>query len=319
MSKIAVVIVNYRTPELVTDCLASLKPASETLDLSVFIGDADSQDGSVDLIQNYIAQEALDWATCFDIGRNGGFAYGNNAIVERFVQPDPSFDYVHFLNPDTYIRPGAVHALVEFLQTHPRVAISGSRLEDPDGTPRAYGFRDPGPWREFFRGARFSVLDRLFPSGSVKIADLDHTRRVDWVTGASFMMRRAVLDEVGLMDAGYFLYFEETDLMRRTRAAGYEVWHVAESRVVHLAGQSTGVRSDSARASAPPPLSQVWLASRARYLRKFHGNFGLVRANMCFLAGDLLYRLHRRLRARPVENPPNMWRAYLSTPPRNDP
>ena len=68
------------------------------------------------------------------------------------------------------------------------------------------------------------------------------TSQVDWVTGASFMMPRSVLEDIGLMDDGYFLYFEETDLMARAHKAGYSVWHVAESCVVHLAGQATGVR-----------------------------------------------------------------------------
>lgn len=310
MEKIAIVIVNYRTPELVKSCLLSLKDAAEQSGLSVFVGDADSQDNSVEIVSDFIARENLAWAQCFAIGCNGGFAYGNNAVVKRHVLPDPEIAYVHFLNPDTYIRPGAVQALVRFLQNHPRAGIVGSRLEDPDGRPRAFGFRAPAPWREFFRAARLGALNALVPQVSVKIDNLHEDRNVDWVTGASFMVRRELLDDIGLMDEGYFLYFEETDLMTRARKAGYEVWHVADSCVVHLAGQATGVRTRKDKADVKPP-SPIWLASRHRYIRKYYGAFGVIRANFFFLLGDLVYRGHRILSARPIENPPRLWRAYL--------
>ena len=154
VDKIAVVIVNHKTPHLVVDCLVSLKEAACDLGLSVFIGDAASEDGSVEIISDFIKRKKLIWARCFAIGRNGGFAYGNNAVLSSYVLPNPEFSHVYFLNPDTCVRPGAVKALVNVLQAHPEVGIVGSRLENPDGSPRAYAFRAPQPWREFFRGAR---------------------------------------------------------------------------------------------------------------------------------------------------------------------
>ena len=310
-ARIAIVIVNYRTPALVEQCLASLAPAAAALDLAAFVGDAASGDGSVERIGATIAREGLDWAECFAIGRNGGFAYGNNAVLARCVTPDPGFTHVHFLNPDTWVRPGAVEALVEFLQAHPNAGVAGSRMEDPDGSPQASGFRAPAPWREFFRGARLGLLDRLVPHAPVAIRDLASDRAVDWVSGASFMMPRRVLDAVGPMDDGYFLYFEETDLMTRARAAGHEVWHVAASRVVHLAGQATGVRTGGGAARAAP-VSPFWLASRRRYMRRHFGRLGPVAADALFLAGDLFYRAHRLASGRAIDDPPGLWRDHLA-------
>ena len=310
-NKIAIVIVNYRTPTLVQACLESLKETAQDLNVVVFVGDAESQDGSVEFVSDYIARENLEWASCFAIGSNGGFAYGNNAVLTRHVLPDPDFSFIYFLNPDTYIRPGAVHALLQFLQSHPRVGIVGSRLENPDGSVRSFGFRAPAPWREFFRGARLGMLDRRVPEAAVRIENLQADREVDWVTGASFMARRELLDDIGLMDDGFFLYFEETDLMTRARNAGYEVWHVAASRVVHLGGQATGVHTPEQDATAQP-LSPFWLASRDRYMRKHYGSMGAACANFFFLSGDIVYRLHRALRGQPIENPPHLWRAYLN-------
>lgn len=321
LPKIAIVIVNYKTPELVADCLASLRDSADHMDLSVFIGDADSQDGSVEKIRDTITTQGLTWAQCFAIGRNGGFAFGNNAVLTRCVLSEPAFTHVYFLNPDTYIRPDAIAALVAFLDAHPRVGIAGSRLEDPDGSLRSYGFRAPVPWREFFRGLRIGALDKLVPQAAIKIENLMANQQVDWVTGASFMVHRDILDSIGLMDDGYFLYFEETDLMTRARKAGYEVWHVAQSRVVHLAGQATGVRTGKDM-PAVQPLSPHWLASRRRYLRKHHGLFGFYRANMLFLLGDLLYRAHRIIAGRPIQDPPDLWCNYLgktsTVAPRHD-
>lgn len=307
--KIAIVIVNYRTPALVRDCLDSLKAEIDGgLDLRAFVGDADSGDGSVEIVSAHIRDRGYDWATCYPIGSNGGFAYGNNHIVRTCVAPDPSFDLVHFLNPDTVVLPGAVRALAAFLEATPGAGVAGSRLENPDATFRAYAFRFPTPWREFFRGARIPKLEAAAPATSITFEGLGTTQRVDWVTGASFMGRRSLLDAVGLMDDGYFLYFEETDLMKRIRAAGWEVWHVAESRVVHLAGQSTGVRRGDPELK---PLSPHWLRSRWKYFCDHHGRAGAVAATTLFLAGDLVYRLHRLLRLRPIGDPPGLWRDYL--------
>jgi N-acetylglucosaminyl-diphospho-decaprenol L-rhamnosyltransferase len=302
---VAIVIVNYKTPDLVEDCLASVA-AEQTADLrfKVYVGDADSQDGSVASISRYIAGNHLDFVSCFDIGVNGGFAYGNNYIVEHHVLGDPEIEFVYFLNPDTYVRPGAIAALVRVLQQHPQVGAAGSRLENPDGSPRSYGFRFPAPWREFFSGARLAAAERLVPSSTVKILNLEETREVDWVTGASFMMPKRVLERVGLMDPAYFLYFEEVDLMSRVRAAGYSIWHVAESRVVHLQGQATGVRADD----APKRVPAYWYKSRYKFLHDRYGKGGALLGNVLFLLGDLVYRLHRLARGKPILDAPFLWR-----------
>jgi len=301
---VAIIIVNYKTPELVNECLASLAKEPEAVEqYRVFVGDADSQDGSTEIISRYIEENDIQFATCFDIGGNHGFAYGNNYILKTRVLPDPQFRYVHFLNPDTYIHPGAVSALLEALRARPEAGVVGSRLENPDGSLRAYAFRFPSLWREFFRGAQLPHIEKLLPNTSIHIPQLRDTRKVDWVTGASFMMPREVIEEVGLMDDRYFLYFEEVDLMFRVHKAGYEVWHVAESRVVHLAGQATGVRAEATLKRLPP----FWFHSRFKFFRDRYGLFGAVMANIVFLSGDLLLRLHRLLRLKPQRNLPYLW------------
>ncbi len=306
--KVAIVMVNYRTPGLVLDCLRSLAPEQgDGVRFTVLIGDAESGDGSVATISDFIEAQGYDWAQCFAIGRNGGFAYGNNFILQQHALADPDVVHVHFLNPDTYIRPGAVRELSRFLAENPGAGAAGSLLEDPDGSPRSCAFRFPAPWREFFGGASFSVLERLVPSSKVVVPTPGRRVCVDWVSGASFMMPRAALDRVGLMDDQYFLYFEETDLMARLKAAGYAVWHVPESRVVHLAGQATGHRAGR----RPARLSQHWLRSRSRFMVRHYGRAGLMGGTVLYLLGDLVYRLRCLLLLRRPQKPPALWRDYL--------
>ncbi|MFQ5563576.1 MAG: glycosyltransferase family 2 protein [Parvularculaceae bacterium] len=122
------------------------------------------------------------------------------------------------------------------------------------------------------------------------------------------MAPKRVIDRVGVMDDGYFLYFEEVDLMKRVRAAGYQVWHVAESCVVHLGGQSTGVDI----ANRPAPTPDFWFRSRSKFFRDQYGKGGLLAANILFLAGDVIYRIHRLLMLKPIVNPPHLWRDYFT-------
>lgn len=303
---IAIVIVNYKTPELVCACLDSLSDElNREVAFEVFVGDAESRDGSTEIISKHIAQREYDWASCDDNGANNGFAAGNNIILRRSVLHTERFKYVYFLNPDTYIRPRAVASLYEFLESHPEAAAVGSRLENSDGSRRAYAFRFPTPWREFFRGVRIPGFDRL----QVRLENLDERFEVDWVSGAAFMVRRSVIDQVGLMDEGYFLYFEEVEFLFRIRKAGYEVWHEPASRVVHLAGQATGVREDTV---TQKPISEYWLNSRWKFFCDKYGLFQAAIANCLFLLGDLFYRIHRILRGKPLNTPPGSWQSYWS-------
>lgn len=305
---VAIVIVNYKTPDMVIDCLKSIfDDQNDGLNLRIFIGDADSQDGSVEKIDQYIQDQNLPETTVFDIGVNGGFAFGNNYICHHYVNKLPDVDYVHFLNPDTYIRKGAITHLVKALTDNPDLGMVGSRLENEDESLRAYGFRFPTPWREFFGGANFSLFNKLCPKASVAIPNLVTSQEVDWVTGASFMMPKKVLESVGLMDSRYFLYYEEVDLMFRLQKAGYKIWHCADSRVVHLQGAATGVKAGNAK-----PKPAYWYQSRYKFFHDHYGKTGAFAANFLFLLGDAFCRVHRLARGKPTNATPGLWRDMLT-------
>jgi GT2 family glycosyltransferase len=120
---------------------------------------------------------------------------------------------------------------------------------------------------------------------------------VDWVSGASFMIRREAIERVGMFDETFFLYFEEVDLCRRVRAAGYSIHFVVESSVCHVSGVSTGMTKPRRR------MPEYWFASRRHYLRKFHGAAGLALFNVVALLCLTLQRTRQFLGRKPVDTP----------------
>ena len=120
-------------------------------------------------------------------------------------------DYVLLLNPDTLVRPGAFVTLRDFLKEHPEAACVGPRLEYPDGTPQLSAFGDHTPVSELMRGANIGLLARLLKRWEVYGAIQDVPHRADWLAGACVLMRASVLDEIGLLDDGFFMYYEEAD------------------------------------------------------------------------------------------------------------
>jgi hypothetical protein len=299
----AVVIVNYNTAALVVDCLRSLRPEADALGLTVLVVDNASPDGSSGRLRTAVAEHAWDdWVEVIDAGRNGGFAAGNNAALRLLLAAPAPPEFVLLLNPDTVVRPGAVGRLIDFLDAYPATGIAGSRLEDPDGTPHRAAFRFPSVAGEFENGLRLGAVSRLLARAVVAPPPRPDAHPADWVCGASLLIRRAVLAQTGLLDEGFFLYFEEVDLCRRARAAGWECWHVPESRVVHLVGQATGM-------NAPRPTKRVptyWLAARRRYFLKHHGRLRTLAADVVWALGRLSWRVRRRLQRKPDPDPPHL-------------
>ena len=305
----AVVIVNYRTPRLVVDCLGTLagEVAGEP-GLRVVIVDNASGDDSLDVIAGAILDRGWHWGRLLPLDRNGGFAFGNNAAVRQLLADQLPPAYIWLLNPDTLVRSGAATALIDFLEGHPQVGIAGGRLEFPDGTPQTAAFRFPSLAGELEDTIRIGLVSKALARFRVPgpIRDVPHP--TDWVNGASLVVRRQVFETVGLMDEDYFLYFEETDFCRRVRRAGWPIWHVPSSRVVHLEGQSTGVTGANL---ALKPRPRYWFDSRARYFRKHLGPTFALLADLIFIFGFGTWRLHRRLRGKPDPDPPGLLRDFV--------
>lgn len=307
MKSTRIVIVNFKTPGLVVECLRSLVEEVRTAgDCQVIVVENGSPDDSAERLEVAIrAKGWSSWAKLLVLDKNLGFAGGNNAALRPLLAEAKPADYFLLLNPDTVVRPGAVTTLIDFLDRQPKAGIAGSRLEDPDGTPQRSAFRFPTVPSEFEGGVRLGPISRLFRSSIVAPPVTDATHRCDWLAGASMLVRKEVFDDIGLMDDDYFLYFEETDFMLRAKRAGWQTWYVPASRVIHLVGQASGVTDTKKPARRLP---KYWFDSRRRYFVKNHGEFYALWADTAWLIGFSLWRLRRRIQKKPDLDPPHyLW------------
>ena len=166
-----IVIVNYRTADLVVNCLRSL--VSQIDDLSggrVLVVDNASGDGSAARLASTINREGWqEWASVLPLDRNGGFAFGNNAGIRRALNSSLGCDYLFLLNPDTLVRPEAIKALINFMDTHSQAGIAGSQLENAEGGEECSAHQFHSPLGELTEGASLGVLDRLLKNHLVTI------------------------------------------------------------------------------------------------------------------------------------------------------
>ena len=305
-----VVTLNYRTHRLTIDCLRSLENEVRAIPgVQVVVSDNASGDGSVEQIGRAIAENNWDdWATLMPLDRNGGFAFGNNAPIRAALQSQLKPDYVLLLNPDTVVRPGALQALLDFMNANPQVGIAGSRLEDPDGTPQHSAFRFHSFLSEIDSGLRLGLVTKLLQGWIVAPPIVDVPCQTDWVAGASMIIRRDVLETVGLMDEGYFMYYEEMDFCLQARRGGWPCWYVPASRVVHFVGQSSGVTD---RKRPPKRMPQYLFESRRRYYLKNHGWLYAVLTDAAWALSHMMWQVRRVIQRKPDNDPPKLLSDFL--------
>lgn len=305
-----VVIVNWRAADLAIASLAALDSEIRQLgNWRVIVVDNCSMDGSAERIDHAIrSNEWGTWAHLLQAPANGGFASGNNHGISYALDQGFEFEFVFLLNPDTEIRDGAIKALLDFVSDEPRIGIVGGRSEDPDGTPQACCFAFPTLTRELSSGLRLGLFDRLFSRQLKDFGIPDKPVEVGWVSGAAMLIRRDVIDQIGGLDRGFFLYFEETDFTLRAARAGFRCWHVPASRVIHHVGKSSGI---SSRDMQPPRRPGYWFESRRRYYVLNHGVIYAALADMLFLLGYFVWRVRRRLQGKPDTDPPHFGRDLL--------
>ena len=307
---VEVVIVNTRTADMTIDCLKTLDVEMRSMPgLRVTVSDNDSGDGSDDKIRH--AMQELNWGsrgTVIQVGSNNGFSAGNNAGIRAAIARADSPDFVFLLNPDTLVEPGAIKVLIDFMEANPKVGLTGSRMMYPDGRMQMSSFRFHSVWSELENSVRLGVVSRLLKSKQVVIPLPDEAVQVDWVGGASMMIRRAVIDQIGLLDETYFVYYEETDYCLRARRAGWTSWYIPQSVIVHLEGQSTGV---SDKKKAPKRRPAYWFASRRHYFVRNHGWLTALTADVLWTVGFASFRVRQFLQRKPDTDPPHFLRDFV--------
>jgi len=293
--KLAVLIVNYRTPALAIKCVEALAEERAALPkLMVVLVDGGSGDASAAKLATFAERaDVRDWVEVLPLAINGGFGWANNQAILRLLAQPHAPEFIHLLNPDTQIEPGAVVALLDDLLRHPRTGATGSQLLDDDGQPSAGAFHFPSLRHELARGARTGLVERLLSIRSMALPTAAHRSDVDWVTGASVMFRTEALREVGLFDDGFFLYHEELELIWRLRRAGWAIGHEPRSRVRHVGGAATGVHGRVDANRSVPRRPAYWYQSRRLYFVRTQGKLVATAAALAWLFGHAIWRIRR--------------------------
>ena len=301
--KLFIAILCYKVPDLTIDCLRSLSgEIGRVPGTKVGLLENGTGGDSAERLRKAIQDNGWgSWVDLTTVEVNRGYTGGTNLLVRAALESADPPEYVLHLNSDTIVWEHALDSLVAFMDSHPRAGIGASRLIHPDGTTRASPFRFPRIVNEFDRGLRLGIVSKLLSPWAIEPPKPQQPTMVEWASGASMILRRTMLEEIGLLDEDLYTYWDDVDHCLRARKAGWETWYVTESRVVHLGGASTGVNSKSvARRPA------YWFEARRRLFLKHYGKAYTAACDAAFLVGYALWRLRRRIQRKPDPDPQHM-------------
>lgn len=282
--RIAVSIINYRTADMTLGCVGTvLADLARHPDLAarVVVIDNASGDGSADGIAEWIAATATPVpVSLVRSATNSGFSGGHNqgfAAVRA--------DYYLILNSDAELRPGFFAALRAAIDADPDAGLFAPRLEAPSGEMQNTALRFHNPVSEFIRGINIGRVTRRLAHRDLFLGPDPDPDQVEWVSFAAVLLNGRMIADIGPMDEGYFLYFEDAEYCLRARRAGWRIRLVPEARASHAEGGSGDViPAHRARARLPA----YYYASRTRFLYQAHGRGGLLAANLLWTVGRWL-------------------------------
>ena len=231
--KLSVIIVNYNVICELEHCLGSVQKALQTIDSEVFVIDNNSSDNSCEIVR-----QKFPWVTLIANNENVGFAKANNQAIRK-----ANGEYILLLNPDTIVEQDSFTKMLEFMDTHSNAGGLGVKMLDGDGKFLPESKRGiPTPFTAF---CKLFGLASLFPNSNTfnhyylgSIPD-DTTAEIEILAGACMLIRKSVLDAIGLLDERYFLYGEDIDISYRILQAGYKNYYFPETHITHYKGRST--------------------------------------------------------------------------------
>lgn len=223
---LSIITLNYKSKGLVKQCLAGIQAAPPRLSYEIIVVDNSTDDELEEIIM-----EKFPAAKYVPAPKNLGYAAGNNLGIRQ-----ASGSYILILNPDVAVTEGAIEKMVDFLELNPRVAIAGPKLVHPDRAMQfsCYHFPtwDMPLYRRTWLG-KFSFGQRKLQNYLMLDWDHQNPRAVDWLLGACLLVRQRAIEQVGLLDEKFFLYFEDVDWCRRFWQSGYQVFYYPEAEMFH--------------------------------------------------------------------------------------
>ena len=228
--EVSIILVNYKTKDLTRNCINSIVEKTQNLAYDIYVVDNNSQDGTCEMIKS-----EFPWVKLIENPKNSGFGSANNLAIR---QSDAK--YVFLLNTDTILVNNAIKILHDFLESTPQAGACGANLYDENMEHvHSYGVF-PTVKRQILKTF---MLRWFFPKELKAMKDKglnaeNELKAVDYITGADLMIKKSVLDEVGIFDERFFMYFEENELQFRIRKAGYEIFINPEAKIIHLHDKS---------------------------------------------------------------------------------
>lgn len=272
--KLSVIIVSYKVRFYIEQCLHSLFRAVDGIETEVYIVDNHSDDGSVE----YLTQKFPN-VNIISSNRNLGFSRANNVAIKQCTG-----EYVLLLNPDTIVGEHTIHDVLAFMDEHEHASGAGVMMLKDNGEKAMESRRGvPTPMTAFYRMSGLCARypnSRRFARYYMSYLSWDEPAQIEIISGAFCMLRREVLDKVGLLDEDYFMYGEDIDLSFRLLKAGYENWYIP-TKILHYKGEST--HRSSFR------YVHVFYDAMLIFMRKHYGHFSIfvslpLKIAICFKA-----------------------------------
>lgn len=233
MTDLSIIIVNYNVKEFLKNLLHSIKKASQNISTEIIVIDNASDDGSIEMLREKFPEVKL-----ISNEKNLGFGKANNIGLKL-----AKGKFILLINPDTLVSEDTFIKLIGFFETHPDAGMVGCKILNPDGTLQLACRRSfPGPWTSFTKVTGLSNLfpkSKLFARYNLTYLDENQTYEVDAISGSFMMMKKEVYEKVGGFDEQFFMYGEDLDLCFRIQKAGYKIYYVHTTQIIHYKGEST--------------------------------------------------------------------------------
>lgn len=266
-------------------CLRSVLADLGDIDAQIVVVDNASGDGSIQALRAFIVEESAP-ILLVEASRNTGFSGGHNQGIAAC-----DAEFYLLLNSDAEVKPGFFAELMHAAErAPPSVGFVAPRLVGPDGETQISCFRFPTVASEFARAACTGFVTRALRRYEVAIGPEPDAGEIDWASFASILLRAKMISEIGPMDEGYFLYFEDAEYCLRARRAGWRVAHARKAQTLHYRGGSGPVK---ALAAARKRLPRYYYLSRSRFFYQAHGRVGLLAANAAWYLGRALAQFRR--------------------------
>jgi len=266
---LSVIIVNWNTKDLLSDCLSSIEGSTDEIVLKTFVVDNASKDGSQEMMRAVFPDFRL-----IESGGNLGFAKANN-----LARPYCKSPFVLFLNPDTLVSRGSIDKMANVLRNHPEVGAVGCKMCYPDGRVQPLGLQwFPSPGTEFVNilfltNSMEKTLRRHLPYHDPEVNGF-----VRKLYGGALMVRKSALDAVGWFDERFFMYGEDVDLCRRITDGGWQLYYLSDAEIVHL-------RGGASRHAYSNFSTLMKCESISKLMKKHHGPRGAILYRLAMLSG----------------------------------